>query len=258
MNRSLFLKNIIEDAGKLARNYFGQYQSLAREVKDSAQDVVTVADREVEKFIVASLQEEFPTDGILGEETGLYNEGGSIWVIDPIDGTANFARGIAYYSISIAYISADAIKLGAVYDPTLDELFYAEQGRGAYLNGSKIQAGSDSWGSAIIGLGRSERYAAQEYWQNIPRILGSGAEYRRLGSAALSMAHVAAGRLSAYYEPHLHPWDALGGLLLAHEAGAVTNISSYMAGDWQQGAPIVASSKSITTRFNQILAEDKN
>ena len=216
------------EAGSLARRHYENRAGLAREVK-GVQDVVSAADREVEDLIVARLAEAFPGDSFLAEESG---GGGAerVWVIDPIDGTANFLRGIPSWSVSIAYVADGEIEIGIVGDPVADELFAARRGHGATRNGTSIRvSGCADLTSATVGLGFSYRRPVADYITVLRRLLEAHCEYRRMGSAAIGLAYVADGRFDGYWEAHCNSWDVLAGLLLVREAGGWVN--NFLAGD---------------------------
>ncbi len=228
-------EDIIREAGRLARAFFDNRASLSVEQK-GLQDFVSRADKETEALIVSRLGRDCPQDGILGEEGGRYDDKGhgdaghSVWVIDPIDGTANFLRGLPFWCISLALVHEGRLELGLIYDPVRDELFSGRRGHGAFLNGQPIRvSGVNEVARACIGLGYGHRMRQQPHVEAIDGLLRQGCEYRRFGSGALGIAYVAAGRLDGFFETHLNSWDALGGLLLVAEAGGELN--DFLAND---------------------------
>ncbi|MFA5606599.1 MAG: inositol monophosphatase family protein [Leucobacter sp.] len=199
--------------------------------KSSTIDLVTEADREAEEMIVSALLSVRPDDGILGEEgAGVEGTTGITWVIDPIDGTTNYLYNIPAYVVSIAATVADPDATsggfrtiaGAVYNPSTRELFTAGEGDGARLNGQPISiSGCTELGQALVGTGfgyTPERKLEQLEMAHrlVPRIR----DIRRIGAAAYDLCLVACGRLDAYYERGLQPWDYAAGILIAAEAGA--------------------------------------
>ncbi len=222
-------KEIALDAGKHALEFFNHRSKLVVQNKGH-QDFVTEADKTIEQEITKKILSRFPGDTVFGEEMGGIPSDAT-WVIDPIDGTTNFIHGIAYFCVSIAFIqkrvhssiddSDYSIEAGVIYDPVADELFSAARGNGAFCNDNPIKASScDDLSHALIGLGYSQRIDFSEYSSMISRLFKEGCEYRRFGSAALMLAHVADGRMEGYFEKHLNSWDALAGLLINQEAGA--------------------------------------
>ncbi|GAA2186882.1 inositol monophosphatase family protein [Leucobacter alluvii] len=199
--------------------------------KSSATDVVTAADQESERLIVAAIQDVRPDDGILGEEgTGIAGTSGITWVIDPIDGTVNYLYDLPAYSVSIAATVADETAYGdgrraiagAVCNPRTDELFVAWEGGGATRNGEPIRiTGQDDLSLSLVATGfgyTAERRTEQA--EMVARVIPRARDIRRCGSAAYDLCMLAAGRLDAYYEQGLQPWDYAAGVLIASEAGA--------------------------------------
>lgn len=199
--------------------------------KSSATDVVTAADQESERLIVAAIQDVRPDDGILGEEgTGITGTSGITWVIDPIDGTVNYLYDLPAYAVSIAATVADDTAYGdgrraiagAVCNPRTDELFVAWEGGGATRNGEPIRiTGQVDLSQSLVatGFGYTEERRTQQA-EMVARVIPRARDIRRYGSAAYDLCMLAAGRLDAYYEQGLQPWDYAAGVLIASEAGA--------------------------------------
>ncbi|TFC40050.1 inositol monophosphatase family protein [Cryobacterium sp. TMT2-14] len=197
--------------------------------KSSPEDVVTLADREAESLIRALLADARPDDGFLGEESAATRgTSGLTWVVDPIDGTVNYLYGFPAWAVSIAVVEGDpdpatwTTLAGAVYNPTGDELFTAAAGDGAWLGVRRLQVPTDvPLSLALLGTGFSYRAAERERQADVVRgLIGEVRDIRRIGSAALDLCSVAAGRLNLYYERGLSPWDHAAGALVAREAGA--------------------------------------
>ena len=219
--RAALLRELTASAGAMARTGFIR-RSEAQIVYKGPQDFLTETDSAVEEHIRKRIAEAFPEDGFLGEETGAHQSSDNIWVVDPIDGTANFARAIPHFCISIAFVTGGRTMLGAVYNPALDELYLARRGGGAELNGAPIRvAPTSNPANACVELGWSRRVPQQVYVDTLDRLLNSGANVRRGACGALALAYVADGRSDCYVELHMHPWDCLAGLLLVEEAGGV-------------------------------------
>jgi len=210
-------------AGKLALDFYRRRSEIHIENK-GLQDLVSIADRASEDLIVSQLGQLFPPDGFLGEEGGRRGGEGAIWVIDPIDGTANFLRGIPFWCVSLALVVNNEVKLGFIYDPNSDELFAAQQGKGAACNGRKMTVSSCiDPKQARLSLGFSYRRDPKFHVAGINNLLNAGVEYSRLASGALGMAYVADGRFEGYWEKHINSWDVLAGIVLVREAGGWTN-----------------------------------
>ncbi len=215
------------EAGELAHRRRAAGVSVAA-TKSALADIVTEADREVEQLIRARLQAARPDDGFLGEESDPRpGASGLTWVVDPIDGTVNYAYGIPAYAVSIAVVegepSPDAwIALaGVVFNPAVGELFTAACGAGAHLGGARLQVNQQaSKAGALLatGFGYDPATHAPQL-QRIARVMPLARDLRRIGAASLDLAYVAAGRLDGYFEKGLQPWDHAAGALLVAEAG---------------------------------------
>ena len=184
------------------------------------QDFVTKADKAAEDTIRTEINKRFPADGFIGEETGGAPEAGGYWVVDPIDGTANYMRGLRHWGISIAYVSGGKTQLGIVHDAPTDQLYHARLGTGAFCDEHPIRVSSTNDPHAATGiLGMSRRILIDSYLNQIRALYDAGIEYRRIGSAAIGIIRVAEGVADFYYEGHLNSWDALAAVLIAQEAG---------------------------------------
>ena len=219
-----FIEHIARKAGELAMTGFRKPEFAGVEFK-SDRDLVTAVDRQVEAYIIGEIQDSFPEHSIFGEETGRADRGSDYcWVIDPIDGTTSFVHGQPFFSTSIALYCRDEAIAGAVYGPVINELFLAEKGCGATLNGEQIHVSScPVLLEAVLATGfaclRAERPDNNlKYFNHIaPRLRG----VRRYGSAALDLAYVACGRLDGFWEIGLAEYDLAAGALLVKEAGGV-------------------------------------
>jgi myo-inositol-1(or 4)-monophosphatase len=221
------LAAVAREAGELAKRLFSNPPEVKLKGK---QDFITAADGELERLIIARLKERFPRDAFLGEEGGATGTGDAIWVIDPIDGTANFAHRIPHFCVSIAFMSAGTLALGAISAPMYGELYRARAGRGAFLNDRPMHVAEiTNLQQAIVELGWSARRSVRSYTSLVERVLDAGAIFMRAGSGALGLAYVAAGRTHGYCELHINSWDTLAGLLMVREAGGWTN--DFLAGD---------------------------
>ncbi|MEO6124612.1 MAG: inositol monophosphatase family protein [Ilumatobacteraceae bacterium] len=203
------------------------------DTKSSATDMVTEFDRRSEEMIVGEIRTARPDDGIIGEEgTADSGTSGVHWLIDPIDGTTNFFYGLAGYNVSIAACDEHGAFAAAVYVPATNEMFSAERGRGATVNGEPTRCSTTAdLSSALVATGFS--YHADNRRIQIGRlqhILGEVRDIRRLGAAAADLCYVAAGRVDVYFEEHLGPWDLAAGQLIAIESGC-------LLGDFS-GAPV--------------------
>ena len=219
--RLALAEKIAQAAGTKALDYFSRRETLIIETKRDPQDVVSIADRDVEQLIRARVAEAFPQDGFLGEEYGL-NAGSSgyTWVVDPIDGTSPFVNGMPNWCVSIAVLKNAEPVVGVIQAPCFGELYASAKGRGATLNGKKLVLDpSRNIRNAVTGIGANNYVAPQVVAKIIENLLEAGGTFVRNGSGALMIAYVAAGRLVGYYEPYMHAWDCMAGFCLVREAG---------------------------------------
>jgi myo-inositol-1(or 4)-monophosphatase len=192
-----------------------------------AHDVFTQADLAVERHIRDAITQAFPGDIVVGEEMGGQREvaaTGDFWLVDPIDGTANYAADIPRWCISIGYLVAGQPTLGVLFDPVLNRLYSAALGQGAWQDGNKLSArGTTALNGATVELGWSARRSPQAYLGKAAALLEAGCAFTRRGSGALGLADVAAGRVDGYAELHINAWDCAAGILLVAEAGGRAN-----------------------------------
>lgn len=190
--------------------------------KEGKNNIVTEVDLKAEEMIKASILKKYPNHGFLGEEYGSENPKSSHqWIIDPIDGTINFAHQIPLYCVSIALAVEGTLTLGAIYNPVTEELFFAEKGKGAWLNQQQIFVSKqDNFDRSFLVTGFPYQFPEGIQVANIfAAVVNRGLPLRRLGSAALDLAYVAAGRFDGFWEYNLNPWDIAAGYLLVQEAG---------------------------------------
>ncbi len=239
---------LAREAGRCALGFFrGDGLRIRLKGRD---DPVTAADLAADDLIRAGIRRAFARDGILSEETG-GNDADIMWVVDPIDGTHNFSRGIARFAVSIAVCENGRPVCGVVYDPAADELFSARVGGGAFLNGRAIAASAAAAPTeTLVEAGYSAKFGWQAYHAMTGRLLEAGFGVRQAGSAALGLAEVACGRIDGYCEERLESWDVAAASLLVSEAGG--GVNDFFAGDGlRRGGPIVAGAAGI---WNELAA----
>ncbi|MDT8858940.1 inositol monophosphatase [Alkalihalobacillus sp. MEB130] len=244
--------SVAREAGELIKNYVGgQFQV---EEKSSVFDLVTEVDRESELLIRKRINEYNPAHKIIGEEgvdqediSILLESDDYIWVIDPIDGTTNFVHGLPGYSVSIALVHKKEVILGVVYDPSLDEMFSAEKGKGAFLNGESIHISNIHLLEHSVlstGFPSDIEGARANVIKGIDEIAPVCSNLRSFGSAALHLAYVATGRLEGFWEYNLNAWDIAAGYLLVKEAGGkVSDLS---------GSPYHLTTRNILATNGQV------
>ncbi len=219
-------QTLAREAGALLREGFGQPLEVGR--KGTVVDLVTEYDLRSEELLVTALREAFPQDSVLSEESGSLGEGGLVWVIDPLDGTTNFAHGIPAFCVSIGLLSEGAPVLGVIYDPLLDELFHATEGGGAWLGDRRLSVSQTrSLDDSLLATGfpTDLRTNPDNNFDHFKALSLRTRAVRRIGSAALELAYVAAGRFDGYWELRLRRWDWAAGHLLVREAGGrVTHV----------------------------------
>jgi myo-inositol-1(or 4)-monophosphatase len=243
---------LAREAGSLLRSGMGNVEAVEHK---GAIDLVTEFDLQSERLLVEGLRRSFPEDPILAEEGG-GAAGGHRWLIDPLDGTTNFAHGLPVFCISMAYVEAGAIQLGVVYDPMRSELFQALRGQGASLNGKPIHVSREALldrSLLVTGFPYDIRTADETNLDHFSRLSLRAQAVRRLGSAALDLAYVAAGRFDGYWELRLSPWDWGAGILLVREAGGKVTRLEGDADIFRPPTSIVASNGLIHEAMLRVL-----
>ena len=244
-------------ASKTLIRDFGEIEKLQVSIKGPG-DFVTVSDKKVEKILIEELQKARPNYSILSEEIGEINNDVSFkWIIDPIDGTANFLHGIPHFAISVGLEHNKEIICGIIYDPIKDEMFTAEKGEGSYLNNQRMRVSSRSkLKNCIIFTGGPKReskdrdLALKEHNSFSSKI---HIPIRKLGSASLDMAYVAAGRCDGFWQRNLNYWDIAAGIILVKEAGGfVTDF--YGNNEYIQNKTILVTNSKIDKEMIEVLS----
>ena len=241
-------------AGELGMMFFREIDKLTIESKGH-QDLVSNGDREVELFIRAALAKEYPDDGVVGEEhAAVQGTSGYTWVIDPIDGTANFVRGIPAWTVVIACMKEGSTVVGVVHEPATSETFSARRGGGAFLNGRPIAvSNAQSLSEGSIGVGFNNRTEASKVVPLVASIIGGGGVFFRNASGALMLAYVASGRLIGYSEEHMNAWDCVAAMLIIEEAGGI--VEPFNRGDvLANGTIAIAGGKGVFGKIREMSA----
>ncbi len=240
------MQKIIKEAGKILQE---GYWSKKEVYKKGSVDLLTEYDIKIEEFLSSALQELYPDYTIIGEESAKSIEAKRAIYIDPIDGTTNFVHHIAYTAISVGVWEDGKPVEGVVYNPILEEFFYAKRGEGAFLNGNKIEVSKDSkLINALLATGfpytKTKKGKDFDFvMQTMANLLPITRDIRRLGSASIDLAYVACGRFGGFYEVNLKPWDVAAGILLVEEAGG--RVSNHKGEPYRFGDIIVASNGAI-------------
>jgi myo-inositol-1(or 4)-monophosphatase len=208
-------------AGTVILRHMGKLESLSI-VEKGRQDYTSEVDAAAEKEIIRELRKAYPDAAILAEESGAMGKGRHTFVIDPLDGTSNYLRGLPHFSVSIALVENGEPIAGVGFDPLRNELFTASKGGGAVLNDKKIRVADrkDLAGALLVtGFPPRERPRLAPQLETLRELLAEAEDFRRTGSAALDLAYVACGRADAYFEAGIKPWDIAAGMLLVRESG---------------------------------------
>jgi len=221
-----YLERLARQAGEILRQGYDKEHKVDYK---GVIDLVTEVDHQSENFLLGEVRRDFPSHHIFSEESGIIQGNNDhIWYIDPLDGTVNYAHQVPIFSVSIAYASHGTVSLGVVYDPMRGEMFLAERGRGAWLNARPLQvsAVTELQKSLLVtGFPYDAWNTEQDNFANFVKFAKMTQGVRRLGSAALDLCYVAAGRFDGFWELALKPWDvAAGGLICEEAGGRVTNV----------------------------------
>ncbi|BAC93516.1 inositol monophosphate family protein [Vibrio vulnificus YJ016] len=248
-NRMHPMLNIAIRAARKAGNHIAKSLENVEKIESTLKgtnDFVTNVDKEAETIIIDTIKSSYPEHCIVAEENGLINgkDKDVQWIIDPLDGTTNFVKGLPHFAVSIAVRIKGKTEVACVYDPMLNELFTAQRGAGAQLNNARIRVKQpkDLQGAIIAtGFPFKQKQHSESYFKIMSAMFVEVADFRRAGSAALDLCYVAAGRVDGYFELGLKPWDIAAGELIAREAGAI--ITDFAGGtEYIKSGNVVASS----------------
>lgn len=241
-------------AGEVLLHYWTRRDRVTPSRK-RAGDFVSEADVEAEKSLKDSLLSDHPRDGWLGEESGEVSGESRRWIVDPLDGTTNFLRGIPHWAVSVALEEDGELVLGVIHDPVKGETFYAERGEGAWMNSTPLVGSTtDEMSDALFGTGLPFGAMAHidDHADDLRRLLPECAGMRRMGSAALDLAYVAAGRLDGFWERKLQIWDIAAGLVLTREAGL--RVEGWAADERpEESGSVVTSTTALFQSFSELI-----
>jgi len=242
-------------AGDTAIRYSKRLDELDVRSKER-NDFVSQVDLAAEEIIIETIRERYPDHSFLAEESGQHGDHDHVWIIDPLDGTTNYLHGLPMYSVSIALQIKGRIVTGVVYDPVRQELFTAIRGAGAQLDGRKIRINKKrSLDGALIGTGfpyRANKVWLETYVNQFSAVMNIAGDIRRLGSAALDLSYLAAGRLDGFWEFGLQPWDMAAGSLILREAGGLIS-GMTDDGDYMETGNVIAGSPNVHVELEKII-----
>lgn len=246
-------------AGELLIEGFGTSYQI--ENKEGLQNLVTEYDHKSQKLIIQTIKNSFPTHHFLAEEGNVKELPSEeiLWIIDPLDGTVNFAHNVPIFAVSIAAAKGSDILCGVIYNPMLGELFVTEKGQGAYLNDQKLQVTKQtSFERALFATGFPYNVVENPLHciERLSQMLKSGIAMRRIGVAAIDLAYVAAGRFDVFWEAGLHPWDMAAGKLMIEEAGGKVTHFDGTAHKIYDYLPLLATNGLLHDSMVSILKED--
>lgn len=252
-----FIQTIVREAGASLRKNYGVVTT--GKAKTSQHDIVTAADYEAEGLLIAAIRKKFPYHNILAEESGsLQGKSEYTWVIDPLDGTANFARQVPLFGVIVGFAKNGVMQAGAIYDPIHDEMYYARRGQGAYCNGQRIYVSKESaLEEMVITLSNVRLRSSLEqfaHWRSLFALYTT--YYKSYGSAAQSFMALASGKTDAYIIGGAYPWDVTAGGLLVEEAGGKITHLDGRKWDWQENNQhILAANPKLHRRIMQLLGQ---
>ena len=256
MNERELIESLARKSGDTLMKHFRQDWALLKE-RTTAKEAITRYDKEVDRLIVEQIKRHYPHHSMLTEESG-FVEGDPdwLWIVDSLDGTGNFANFNPFFSVCIALMHRSELLLGTIYAPAIDEFYFAEKGKGAYLNGVKIQV------SDVQGLGRSYILYCEGGDKDrgrtgdlLHRVYPHVTDIRKLGSAGLETAWVAAGKREAYFTTRIDPWDVAPGILLVQEAGG--KVSDFQGNSWKpQTSDLLFSNEKLHEKILGLLSTE--
>lgn len=248
--------DLCREAGKILRQGFTQEKTITYKDKN---DLLTEFDLLSEDLIIRGIHNAFPDDSIVSEEREPFGHSDACWIIDPLDGTTNFAHSIPDFTISVAYVEDSRPSMGVIFDPMRDELYSAMRDDGARLNGQRMRVSeTDNLEESLLSAGFPYRPQGKylDIFRQWQKLYAASLGVRHLGCASLNLAYVASGRIDGYWELQLRPWDLAAGILLVEEAGGNVTRASGRDGVLTYPCSVLASNGQIHEDMLQILQYD--
>ncbi len=249
MDVERFIQSITKEAGKKLLQYFKKENQLIR-IRGTSKEIVTKYDQLTDRFLVQKIKREFPEHSILSEEGGIIRRKKEfLWIVDPLDGSGNFANKNPLFSVCVCLCLKNEPFLSAIYAPAINEFYYAKKSNGAYLNGKKIKVSKinklkESYIVYCEGNEKNKKRIAKIFFEIYPKVT----DLRKIGSAGIESAWVAAGRVEGYYTTKIDPWDVAAGVLLVKEAGG--EVSDFQGKPWKlKKSDLIFTNKKIHTKL---------
>ncbi len=230
-----FIQDIVREAGQSIRKNFGVVTT--GRAKTNRHDIVTEADYAAERILISAIRKKFPYHNIISEESGeLLGKSSSTWIIDPLDGTNNFARQIPLFGVIVAFVENNVVTHGCLYDPIHDQMYYAKKGQGSYCNGKRIHVSTEHELEEMVIMISNVRLRSSleqfAHWRSLLALYTT--YYKYYGSAAQSLMALASGKVDAYMIGGAYPWDIAAGALLVREAGGKITQLDGRLWDWRE------------------------
>jgi len=248
------IKEVVLQASKLLMS-----RDFETTIKQKKEDLVTTTDVNIQSFLNTELRNLLQDSVVYGEENTQNSIGKYTWVVDPIDGTANFTRGIPNYAISVALLIEGEIVIGVVYSPQTNEFYYAQKNLGAFLNGESIHVSSKSYSDSLFCTAMSlyKKELSTQCFDIIKEVYSECSDIRRFGSCALELCYLASGRIDLYFEIRVFPWDFAAGVLIISEAGGFFGTVGKKKIKYNKAIPLIAANnKQSYMKLKKIV--DKN
>ena len=251
------LEQVISLAETAGRMMLSERPVISR-YKGSKENYATEMDEKIQEFLERELLSLLPGSSFMGEENHEYSRGDLLWIVDPIDGTVNYARGLSMSVVSIALVKDSVPVLGVVHNPYLKQTFHAERGKGAYLNGESIHVTDIGWDTALVSTAwcAYEKDLAHSSFRISERLHSECSDIRRFGTAAYEMCLLAKGSVDVYFEMLLRPWDYAAASLIVEEAGGVTTSLDGPLDMFDQCAVLAANSKENLDRLRKVVIDE--
>ena len=251
------LEQVISLAEKAGRMMLSERPVISR-YKGSKDNYATEMDERIQEFLEKELLSLLPGSSFMGEENHEYSKGDLLWIVDPIDGTVNYARGLSMSVVSIGLVKDSVPILGVVHNPYLNQTFYAEKGKGTYLNSERIHVSDIGWNEALVSTAwcAYDKDLAHSSFRISERLHGECSDIRRFGTAAYEMCLLAKGSVDVYFEMLLRPWDYAASSLIVEEAGGICSSLDGPLDPFDQCAVLACNNKKNLDRLKEVIIDE--